>query len=173
MSDHQTGSVPGDEGVPADGLESLAEEVLPALIAKLRASRLGELEVRTAGWRVRLRRDVEAERHRPGSATGVELTGSGSDIDAGAARSPAVGYFSPAASLAIGGAVQAGDSLGSVDVLGIVQDVTAPIDGIIGRVLAERGQAVEYGQVLAHIDPLDAGYQVMIEEAGPIAPVVD
>jgi biotin carboxyl carrier protein len=159
--------------VPADGLASLADDVLPALIARLRASRLGELEVRTAGWRVRLRRDVDAERLRAGTGAGAELHGSGPDVDAGAARSPAVGYFSPAASLAVGQAVQAGDSLGSVDVLGIVQDVTAPIGGIIGRVLAESGQAVEYGQTLAHVDALDAGYEVMIEAAGAIAPVVD
>lgn len=38
------------------GIERLSEELLPALIAKLASTRLGELEVREGEWRVRLRR---------------------------------------------------------------------------------------------------------------------
>ncbi len=38
--------------------------------------------------------------------------------------------------------------------LGIAQEVAAPIGGIVSAVLAEPGQAVEYGQVLVEIDPL-------------------
>ena len=37
-------------------IDRLADELLPALIAKLGATGLGELEVREGGWRVRLRR---------------------------------------------------------------------------------------------------------------------
>ena len=73
---------------------------------------------------------------------------------AGEARSPAVGYFSPARGLVVGQSVSTGDTLGSVDVLGIAQEVTAPVDGIVSALLAETGQAVEYGQVLVEIDPL-------------------
>jgi acetyl-CoA carboxylase biotin carboxyl carrier protein len=65
-----------------------------------------------------------------------------------------VGYFSPAPPLAVGASVLAGDQLGSIDVLGIDQEVYAPADGIVARVLVEDGQAVEYGQALADIDPL-------------------
>jgi acetyl-CoA carboxylase biotin carboxyl carrier protein len=68
-----------------------------------------------------------------------------------------VGYFSPAPELAVGVSVQAGDLLGLVDVLGIEQEVVAPDDGVIARVLAEDGQAVEYGQALAEIDPMPSG----------------
>ena len=57
--------------------------------------------------------------------------------------------------LAVGASVQAGDLLGTIDVLGISQEVSAPSDGIVARVLAEDGQAVEYGQALAEIDPLE------------------
>ncbi len=69
--------------------------------------------------------------------------------------SPAVGYFTPVPQLAVGQSVQAGDLLGSIDVLGVVQEVNAPSGGIVARVLAEEGQAVEYGQALAEIDPLE------------------
>ena len=37
-------------------IDALAEELLPALIAKLGASGLGEIEVREGDWRIRLRR---------------------------------------------------------------------------------------------------------------------
>ena len=138
-------------------MEALTEEALPALVARLRASRLGEIEIARDGWRVRLRRDLSqptpgathAAPASPASATPAPPEGS-------VARSPGVGYFSPTPELVVGHDVLAGDPLGSVDVLGIGQDVTAPADGIISRVLAESGQAVEYGQVLAEIDPLGA-----------------
>ncbi len=155
MSDDQVGQAPAsaDAGM-SDGMEALTEEVLPALIARLRASRLGELEVRSAGWRVRLRRDPAASKR---SAAGVAPSdGEDPAPPPGAvARSTAVGYFTPAPGLAVGASVQSGDLLGTIDVLGIAQEVTAPSDGLIARVLAEDGQAVEYGQVLADIDPLE------------------
>lgn len=143
-----------DESV---GLDVLTEEILPALIARLRASRLGELEVRSHGWRVRLRRDPgHASRHSTRSSTGEGgSSGAEDDVATGIARSPAVGYFSPAALLVVGQSVQAGDQLGSVDVLGISHELTAPLGGLISAVLAEAGQAVEYGQPLAEIDPLE------------------
>jgi biotin carboxyl carrier protein len=140
---------------PGADLDGLTGEILPALIARLRASRLAELEVRSDGWRVRLRRDLRASRrtgrgHTSDGAAGGSLDGP----EIGEAASPAVGYFTPAPALTVGQAVAAGDTLGSVDVLGIDQDVTAPIEGIVSAVLAESGQAVEYGQVLVEIDPL-------------------
>ena len=156
MTDERSGGASApDSDDPSVSLDVLTEEILPALIARLRASRLGELEIRSRGWRVRLRRDGAA------TASGGEPTGLGADGDgppeigaSGVARSPAVGYFSPAPGLVIGHTVQAGDPLGSVDVLGIVQDVSAPTGGIVSEVLAEAGQAVEFGQALAVIDPL-------------------
>jgi multidrug efflux pump subunit AcrA (membrane-fusion protein) len=39
--------------------------------------------------------------------------------------------------------------------LGIPQEVVAPIDGIVGASLVEPGQAVEYGQELVVIEPVD------------------
>ena len=153
-----------DEAAPRDdagagpenamGVESLTAEVLPALIARLRAGRLGELEVRTADWRVRLRRDPAA-RLRGSSASAASAAPAVEEAPAtSVARSPAVGYFSPAPQLTVGLSVSAGDVLGTIDVLGIAQEVVTPADGIVVSILAEDGQAVEYGQVLADIDPL-------------------
>ena len=159
MSDDQVGQAPAsvDGGTP-DGLEALTEEVLPALVARLRASRLGELEVRNDGWRVRLRRDPAATA-RPAAGGAASAADGESESPAGSVvRSTAVGYFIPAPGLLVGATVQSGDLLGTIDVLGIAQEVTAPAAGLVARVLAEDGQAVEYGQVLADIDPLEVDF---------------
>ena len=68
------------------------------------------------------------------------------------AKSPAVGVFQPRKDLAVGMRVRAGDRLGTVDVLGVREDVIAPVDGVIGSSLAEAGEAVEYGQELIRIE---------------------
>lgn len=44
-------------------IDRLADEVLPALVAKLGATGLGEIEVREGGWKVRLRRPVDGTDH--------------------------------------------------------------------------------------------------------------
>jgi biotin carboxyl carrier protein len=155
-------------------IERLSAELLPALIAKLGATGLGELEVREGPWRVRLRRpagssqppagrratdrsgdrtaDRSSERaaratHRTAEATTTARTSSSS-----VATSPGVGIFQPRAELAAGTRVRAGDRLGAVDVLGVAQEVVAPVDGVVGASLAEPGDAVEYGQELVVIE---------------------
>jgi len=68
------------------------------------------------------------------------------------ATSPAVGVFHPGPRAATGTRIRAGDSLGSVDMLGIPQDLVSPVDGVVGETLVEAGTAVEYGQDLVRID---------------------
>jgi biotin carboxyl carrier protein len=198
-----------------EGISRLTEDLLPALIAKLSTTQLGELEVREGDWQVRLRRPYgvgpgegrrstdKASRGQPGheghghGRAGVEggrargsgaASGSGSGSGAagapsagggassngasgGAARvggprdgetaadrtrtiatSPAVGFFTPGTRAVSGTRVRAGDSLGSVDVLGVREDVVAPADGVVGSTLVEAGTAVEYGQELIRIE---------------------
>lgn len=145
-------------------LTRLVDELLPALVARLSVSRMGELEVRQGDRLVRLRREPlgrpvagPAARHgdpaHPGAAAG--RPDGAQDI----ATSPAVGYFAPRPRLAVGQAVQEGDVLGWVEVLGVRQEVVAAVTGVVGRVLVEAGQAVEYGQELILLDaapPTDA-----------------
>ncbi len=170
----------------------LSDDLLPALIAKLGATGLGELEVREADWRVRLRMpaDRSTERRPPharpqahghpseGRTERIEPAGlptaarghpgAGPDpadlsshvrpepgtphASRTVARSPAVGFFEARRDLTSGSRVQEGDRLGTVDVLGIRQDVLAPVDGVLGSLLAEPGDAVEYGQELVAIE---------------------
>jgi biotin carboxyl carrier protein len=157
-------------------IDRLTRELLPALIAKLGATGLGELEVREGAWRVRLRRPDGAPGSNPTrdrragerAASGERGTERGSDRGPRAhphperasgrsdarsvATSPAVGVFQPRADLSAGSRVRAGDRLGAVDMLGVAQEVVAPVDGIIGASLVEPGDAVEYGQELLVIE---------------------
>ncbi len=170
-------------------IDRLADELLPALVAKLGASGLGELEIREGTWRVRLRMPADgssvsgrrsvtgraasragdgphAERTRadaPGAAgtgtvAGSQGPASGSTSAVGPSRvvatSPAVGYFRPRNDLRAGTKVRAGDRIGSVDVLGIGQDLVAPGDGLIGATLVASGEPVEYGQAIIVLEQL-------------------
>jgi acetyl-CoA carboxylase biotin carboxyl carrier protein len=69
------------------------------------------------------------------------------------ATSPAVGVFQPGPNAVTGTRVRAGDRLGIVDMLGVPQEVVAPLDGIVVGVIVDGGTAVEYGQELVHLEP--------------------
>jgi biotin carboxyl carrier protein len=164
-------------------ISKLADELLPALIAKLAATGLGEIEVREGEWKARLRRPSGAEARKtsghgpsdgqPASGTAartaaVRVGRAGAEERERLAReekaaletanlpivatSPAVGVYQPRKDLAVGLKVRAGDRLGTVDVLGVREDVVAPVDGLIGTSLVEAGEAVEYGQELVRIE---------------------
>ena len=166
-------------------IRRIADELLPALMARLEAGPLGELEVSQDGWRLRLRkpldrvsstgdpppgsaaatRGAKGDRSRDGSrdgspAKGVGRPERGSERTEPARRaitSPAVGTFHPRAGSGLGRAVRAGDVVGHVEVLGVPQEVLAPFDGTLGRVLVEPGQVVEYGEQLMRIESAHSG----------------
>ncbi len=71
-----------------------------------------------------------------------------------AVTSPAVGVYRPGKPAA-GSRVRTGDRIGAVDMLGVPQDVVAPVDGVLGQSLVEPGEAVEYGQELLRIEPIE------------------
>jgi biotin carboxyl carrier protein len=175
-------------------IDRLADELVPALVAKLGANGLGELEIREGTWRVRLRMPVdgpvaagrratagrgssraadasrgehargEHARGEAAAATGVGHSSVPAAVEsesapaAGPSRliatSPAVGYFRPRAELHAGTKVRAGDRIGTVDVLGIAQDLVAPGDGLIGATLVAAGEPVEYGQAVIILEQL-------------------
>jgi biotin carboxyl carrier protein len=211
--------LPVRDARPADGDASarigrLADDLLPALIARLDASGLGEIEVRTDAWRIRLRRPYdrrrvvtlpEGRRRRPDAASAVEQAAADGSLpppgahpaSAGEVRSrledtpgpgaadvadppgptvatsPAVGYFTPREGWTGGRRVRSGDVLGFVDCLGVRQEVLAPADGFVGRLLAQAGEAVEYGQPLIHVDlpaPVVAAPEGAVEAAPGAAP---
>jgi acetyl-CoA carboxylase biotin carboxyl carrier protein len=74
-------------------------------------------------------------------------------------NSPSVGLFwrapAPGAPpfVEVGGRVTAGDTVAIVEVMKLMNHVTAPVSGTVTAVLVENGEAVEFGQVLVVIDP--------------------
>jgi acetyl-CoA carboxylase biotin carboxyl carrier protein len=214
----------GERQADHAAIDRLAGDLLPALVAKLADSGLGEIEIREGSWRVRVRRPGgdgtghprrtgdRASRAQPGHAghghppagfeghrsskdsratgearetsgtretragagnqtngstplglipvgPGAEPSGTGTSDEGDGMRtvatSPAVGVYQPRPDAKSGSRVRAGDRLGAVDMLGIPQEVVAPVDGIVGASLVEPGQAVEYGQELVVIEPPD------------------
>jgi biotin carboxyl carrier protein len=67
------------------------------------------------------------------------------------ATSPAVGIFHVGP--AVGTKVRAGDAVGTVDLLGIPQDIPSPVDGTLAEVFAAPDEAVEFGEEIAAIEP--------------------
>ncbi len=142
----------------------VADEVLPSVVARLAVSGLGEIEVRHADWHIRVRRSVGASDdppvggaiHREAPSITEDDTPAASVLPVHApdvATSPAVGYFVPRSGLVVGTRVRAGDGIGWVDVLGVRQEVVAPGDGLVGKLLVDAGDPVEYGQELVHLVP--------------------
>jgi biotin carboxyl carrier protein len=162
-----------------EAIARLTDEILPALIAKLAASGLGEIEVRQGTWKARLRMPATVDESRGGVRVAESHAGhahAGLTYAPGlvrleerdrrlvsdeavaeepsriTAKSPAVGIYQPRRDLSVGMRVRSGDRIGTVDVLGVSQDVVSPVDGVIGSSLAEAGEAVEYGQDLIRIE---------------------
>ena len=52
-------------------------------------------------------------------------------------------------------AVAKGDSVGHVEMLGVRHDVRAPRGGTVRNLVAESGEAVEYGQVVVELEAVE------------------
>ena len=170
---HETGDrTPAQRKADHASLSRLSETLVPALVAKLTGTGLGEVEVREGDWKIRVRRPVtggaapaprRSERPRLGAASHAEpraakpaasQTAAEPDARRSVVTSPAVGIFRPG--VTVGTVVRAGDRIAVVDLLGIPQDVTAPIDGTLLEVFAQAGEAVEYGEEVAVVEAVPA-----------------
>jgi acetyl-CoA carboxylase biotin carboxyl carrier protein len=145
-----------------------AERLIPELTERLRRHGLGEIEVAHGDLRLR----VAAT---PGPVGGPTAEVGAADIAARApaaepasaapeksagtvgVASPAVGFFVYADGLGPGLEVAKGDELGHVEMLGVRHDVRAPRGGTVRHLVAETGEAVEYGQVVLELQTSEAG----------------
>jgi len=72
-------------------------------------------------------------------------------------KSPMVGTFYRAASpgakpfVEVGDAVQVGDTLCIIEAMKLMNEIESDMSGVVKQVLAENGQAVEFGQPLVVI----------------------
>jgi biotin carboxyl carrier protein len=164
---------------PRDELQAIeraAAELVPDLAERLARHGLGEIEIRRGDLRVRVAvtgsgivatpsMTTTAGGRSAGSVRSAAAPALGSSPGAGhvtraetlvlgpqEVTAPAVGYFVFGEGLGPGLEVQKGDLLGHVEVLGVTHDVLAPRSGSVRNLVAETGEAVEYGQVLIELE---------------------
>ena len=144
-----------------DALEAIARaarDLVPALTERLSRHGLGEVEVAHGELRLRVARasvpaKAAAATRGDAVAAGPVSPGTPAQPSSFGVVSPAVGFFVYADGLGPGLAVEKGDSLGQVEMLGVRHDVRAPRRGMVRNLVAESGEAVEYGQVVLELEP--------------------
>ena len=135
--------------------ESALDLDVPRLARLLRETGAEEIEIGDAARTIRVRRSS-------GLAILAAETVAVDDTEATdeglvAVASEQVGVFvaltEPGAppQVQIGDAVDEGQTIGYVDVLGVAHDVAAPEAGVIERLMVRDGEVVEYGQSLAEL----------------------
>lgn len=96
----------------------------------------------------------------PGNGNVIAATGTGAAkqepeaIDGTPVKAPLVGTFYCAPSpeeapfVAVGQSVKKGDVVAIIEAMKLMNEITAPADGVVKSILAENGNMVEYGEVL-------------------------
>ena len=151
-----------------DVISQAAADLVPALTERLRRHGLGEIEVARGDLRLRVSASSAPVRSdaAPAGATAAASAAPSGMEPAGAApaaaasigvASPAVGFFMYADGLGPGLSVAKGDGLGHVEMLGVRHDVRAPRGGTVRHLVAESGEAVEYGQVVLELEAVEGG----------------
>jgi acetyl-CoA carboxylase biotin carboxyl carrier protein len=144
-----------------EAISRAARDLVPALTERLSRHGLGEVEVAHGDLRLRVARASVSP--RSGSPAGGEAVAAGPGPSGTSTQptsfgvaSPAVGFFVYADGLGPGLAVEKGDALGQVEMLGVRHDVRAPRRGTVRNLVAESGEAVEYGQVVLELEPQES-----------------
>jgi acetyl-CoA carboxylase biotin carboxyl carrier protein len=144
-----------------EAIARAADELVPALTERLQRHGLGEIEVARGDLRLRVSRaagtaptaTASAQASDPVAAPVAASTPPPTAPSSVGVASPAVGFFVYADGLGPGLAVEKGDPLGQVEMLGVRHDVRAPRRGTVRNLVAESGEAVEYGQVVVELEP--------------------
>ena len=143
------------------------DENLATILAAIRGTDIEEVEVESGDELIRVRIAPELARRELTGAVEVEAE-AGGPVEVPADR---VGTFfraleegeQPLANE--GDAVAAGDTIGYVDSLQVHHALKAPRAGTVLRFLVEDGEDVEYGELIATIEP--GGGVVEEENVGP------
>jgi acetyl-CoA carboxylase biotin carboxyl carrier protein len=152
-----------DEAV--DAISRAAADLIPQLVERLQRHGLGEIEVAHGDLRLRVAGPAGARPARDAPAPALSSATTTTDAPSAPASadapgglgvaSPAVGFFVYADGLGPGLPVEKGDPLGHVEMLGVRHDVRAPRRGTVRHLVAESGEAVEYGQVVVELEPAE------------------
>ncbi|MEO8537667.1 MAG: acetyl-CoA carboxylase biotin carboxyl carrier protein [Betaproteobacteria bacterium] len=143
---------------------------LKTLIDLVETSGIAELEIQEGEERVRITRTVAQSQQpmmfqaapsvvaAPAAVAPVPVEVPAVVAEGHAVKSPMVGTFYRSASpgakafVEVGDTVAAGDTLCIVEAMKLMNEIEADMGGTIKSILAENGQAVEYGQPLFVIE---------------------
>lgn len=151
-----------------DAVRAAAGDLVAQLAERLERHGLTEIEVAHGDLRLRVAAasgrapaaaspstDAAPADPPPSSDPAGELTAEETTPTSVGVAAPAVGYFVYADGLGPGLEVTKGDAIGHVEMLGVRHDVRAPRSGTVRHLVAESGEAVEYGQVVVEIEPAE------------------
>ena len=141
--------------------------VLDRVLGLMREHGLAELELESEDLRIRARKEgvpappVEARAGAPAepAAAATDPAPAGREPIATVVEAPVVGTFYRAGApdaapfVEVGDRVKPGDVLCVIEAMKLMNDIKAEFAGEVVEVLAENGQAVEYGQPLLTILP--------------------
>jgi len=132
------------------------------LVGIIRDARISELAVSSGGVRIRLRKQLTGIAAAPAHAAppaetpapAVEPEPAEEPTTAAAyITAPMVGIFHSIDSAgAVGASVKAGQAVGAIESMKLMNDIMSEYDGMITAVLVEDGAPVEYGQHLFQIE---------------------
>jgi acetyl-CoA carboxylase biotin carboxyl carrier protein len=153
----------GGKGVEeqGDGPDETLEREVRAVLRAVRGTNVEELRLAWADVRIAVRRELPPGAAPP-SRAGEAGAGALAEPEAPAraeVRAHMVGPFhrsrEPDGPVLVeeGDRVEAGAPLGVIETLGMATEVEAPAAGRLERFLVEDGQPVEFGQVVAVIEP--------------------
>ncbi len=169
---------PAERSADHAAIDRLSGELLPALIAKLGATGLGELEVREGGWRVRLRRPGVAQAGVPAAAAGARDRRPGDRERAARSGAGTGGPHLPSGLTAVGpgrdGHPERDGHAGHPGREGTVRDdgrivATSPAVGIFHpRAEARAGTKVRAGDRLGSVDMLGIPQEIVAPADGVV-----
>ena len=135
-------------------LKDIALELMDALAAK----KLGEVELELDDAKIKIKAAEPAPAAAP-AAESADAAPAEEQLPAGTqVKSPLVGtfYSSPSPDeppfVLVGQQVKEGDTLCIIEAMKIMNEIKAPCDGKVIRIMAQPGDMVEYNQVLCVIE---------------------
>lgn len=131
---------------------------ITSLIDRLEASSIAHLEWESDGARLVLKKAAPAAPHSPAPAAPAPQPPAAIPVDAPAAqpqegcmvKAPLVGTFYAAPSpdaapfVQVGQTVKKGDTLCLIEAMKMMNEIPAPVDGVVQAVLAENGEVVGF-----------------------------
>ena len=135
------------------------------MIDMMAAGGVKELDVRFGDVSIRLRSQGKTGPSQPSAAVSPEasLPAPSSGQFSHAITAPMIGtfYASPSPQdppfVRVGEQISAGQVIGIIEAMKIMNEIVADVGGTVAEVVAENGQAVEYGSPLVRLAPLETG----------------